>query len=127
MSRSYSRSVVADTAVVTTAETAAIVSDAVSQAMNGEIVRIHGTISYLTGTATTAVTARVREGNGVTGTIVGEALPLTIGAAENAQIPFDVNHAPAGIAGQVYTATVQATAATANGTISAAAITVTLG
>lgn len=127
MSRQWSNSVVADTAIVTTAETAAITSHAVSQAVDGEPITIIGSVSVLTGTATTALTVRVREGAGVAGSVVGETLPLTIGAAADAQIPFQFTQAPAAVAGQQYTATVQATAATGNGTIRSAGISVAVG
>lgn len=127
MSRTYSASTVTDTAVVTTAETAAITSPAVSQAVDGEPITISGVISYLTGAATTAITVRVRQGATIAGALVGEAALHTIGAAVDGQIPFNVSHAPAGVAGQQYTVSVQATAATGNGTIKAASIEVSVG
>lgn len=127
MSRSYSKSVIADTAVVTTAETAAITSDPVNQAVDGEPITIRGSLSYLTGASTTAVTVRIREGSGLTGSLVGETLPYTVGAAVSTQIPYEFTYSPSGVAGQRWTASIQATAATANGTIQAAAMTVSLG
>jgi hypothetical protein len=127
MSRVFSRSVTADTAVVTTAETAAITSDAVTQSVDGENITISGQLGYLTGTGTTAVTVRVRQGTDLTGAVVGETLPVTIGAAADAQIPFQFSTAPLGAARQAYTISIQATGASANGTIKSAAVTVSLG
>jgi hypothetical protein len=127
MSREFSRSVVDDTAVVTTAETAAITSDPITQSVDGESVTIRGQIGYLTGTGTTAVTVRVRQGTGLTGAVVGETLPFTIGAAADTQIPFQFTTAPAGVVRQSYTVSIQATGASANGTIKSAAVTVSVG
>lgn len=127
MSREFSRSVTTDTTVVTTAETAAITSDAVTQSVDGEQITISGQIGYLTGTATTAVTIRVRQGTDLTGAVVGETLPVTIGAALDTQIPFQFTTAPNGVVRQSYTVSIQATGASANGTIKSAAVTVSLG
>jgi hypothetical protein len=126
-SRLTSVSTVTDVNVTTVNETAAIVSDPVSQSVDGEAVTISGRIGLLTGTGTTAVTIRVREGNGITGNVIGETLPKTIAAAVDDQVAFSFTYNPAGIAGMRYTATVQQTAASANGTIKSAAMTVQVG
>lgn len=127
MSRRYPSSTVTDVAVVTTNETVALVSSPVSQSVDGEAVSIEGRVSLLTGTGTTAVTLRIREGNGITGTVVGETIPVTVGAAINQPIPFGFTYNPASIAGMVYSVTVQQTAASANGNVTSASMTVTTG
>jgi stage V sporulation protein SpoVS len=127
MLREFSRSVTADTAVVTTAETAAITTDAVTQSVDGEAITIKGQVGYLTGTGTTAVTVRVRQGTDLTGSVVGETLPVTIGAALDTQIPFQFTTSPNGVVRQSYTVSIQATGASANGTIKSAAVSVALG
>lgn len=127
MGRVYSKAVTADTTVVTTAETVAIVSDPISQSYDQERVTISGMISMLTGTGTTALTIRVREGNGITGTQVGESIPVTIGAGANDPRPFQVSYNPQSVANMPYSVTVQQTAASANGTVLNASVTVFSG
>lgn len=127
MSRRYSNSTITDVPVVTTNETVALVSVGVSQSVDGESVTIEGSVRLLTGTGTTAVTLRVREGNGITGTVVGETIPLTVGAAINQPIPFGFTYNPASIANMLYSVTVQQTAASANGTVTSASMAVSVG
>lgn len=127
MSRRYPSSTVTDVNVVTTNETVAHTSLPVSQSVDGEAVTIEGSVRLLTGTNTTAVTVRIREGNGITGTVVGETIPVTVGAAINDPIPFGFTYNPASIAGMVYSVTVQQTGASANGTVTSANMTVTTG
>jgi hypothetical protein len=127
MGRRWSTSTITDVPVVTTNETVAMVSDSVSQSIDGERVSVDGRVGLLTGTNTTAVTVRVREGNGITGTIIGETLPYTIGAAVDVQIPYGFTYNPASIAGMVYSVTVQQTAASANGTVKSVSMAVALG
>lgn len=119
--------VTADTTVVTTAETAAITSEGVSTAVGGEEITISGVINITTGVATTQVVVRVRRGTTVAGTAIGETEPQTIAAAATGNIFFEFVDTPGEVAGQQYTATVVQTAATGNGTINNAAITIMVG
>lgn len=127
MADTYTNSVTTDTPVVTTAETAAVVSDPVSTGSGAEEITINGAVSITTGTGTTAVTLRCRRGSGVAGAVVGETEPVTIGAAASANIPYSFSDTPGEVAGQLYTLTVQQTAASANGTINNASITLAVG
>lgn len=127
MPRFSANSVVADTNVVTTAETAAITSDPVSTSVGAEEITVSGIINITTGASTTQVVVRVRRGVGVAGTVVGETEPQNIGAAVSGNIFYEVTDTPGEVAGQQYTATAVQTAATGNGTINNAAITVMIG
>lgn len=112
-------------AVVNAAETAVVTTDLLPSGTGAsfEGVEIRGVLTILTGTSTTAVVIRVRQGSGVSGTVVGAARTHTIGAAVNAQIPFcELDAAPAA-AGQQYTVTAQQTGGAANGTASCTATT----
>jgi len=111
--------------VVNATETAVVTSDplnysiAVASGGTFEGVEIRGVLSILTGTSTTAVVVTVRQGSGITGTIVGAARTHTVGAAVNAQIPFSELDTSPGLTGQQYTVTATQTAGAANGTASA--------
>lgn len=105
-----------DVPVVTTAETVIATSNAFSVSNpQGQGIRVSGVINFTTGTSTTAVTIRVRRDT-LTGTLVGEAQTHTIGAAITANLPFDQVDALLSATNQVYVATIQQTAASANGT-----------
>jgi hypothetical protein len=114
-----------DTPVVTTAETAAVTSDPITPSTDGSELTISGVINITTGTSTTAVVVRVRRGVGVSGALVGETESQTIAAGASGNISYEVTDFPGAVAGQQYTASVVQTAATANGTINNASITVT--
>jgi hypothetical protein len=117
-------SVTTDTPVVTTAETAAVVSDPLTGSTDGAKYTISGVINITAGTATTAVVIRVRRGNGVAGTLVGETEPHTLAAGAQANIPYGVTDFPGAVGSQQYTASVVQTAATGNGAINNAYITI---
>lgn len=127
MSRNWSSSTIVDTPIVLLAETAALTSQGVSQSVDGEPVTIRGSVGILTGASTTAVTLRVREGNGIAGNVIGETIPFSVGAAADTQVPYGFTYNPAAIAGMPYTVTVQQTAATGNGTIKSVSMTVSVG
>ena len=127
MARMWSAAVTTDVPVVTVAETAVISTPPISTSLDGDAVVISGSLQVLTGTATTAITIRVRRGVGVAGAVVGDPIAHTIGAAVNADLPFTVVDTPGAVAGQAYTVTYQATAASANATIGSSAVQVTVG
>lgn len=82
----------------------------------GEGLVISGCVNVTQGTNGTAVTVRVRKGEGIAGTVVGQALVSPLAAAAAGSIPFHaIDSAPADNAS--YSVTVQLTAATANGTV----------
>lgn len=125
MARELSNYVTADTTVVTTAETAAVVSDPITPATDGAKVIISGHINITSGAGVTGLVIRIRRGNGVSGTLIGETEPGALGASATDNFPFAITDFPGAVAGQQYTASVVQTGATGNGTINNASITVT--
>ena len=119
----YKSPVTADTTLVTTAETVVATLSGVStpRAVN---VQLRGWAQLTTGTNTTAVTPRIRRGSTITGTLIGEANPVTIGAAAGSTEDFevDVRDDGADIAAATYVLTLQQTGASANGSCVQAAI-----
>jgi hypothetical protein len=116
--------VTADTPLVTTAETVvATLSGVVTpRAVN---VVIKGWAQLVTGTATTAVTPRIRRGVDATGTLINEGNPITIGAAPGGTEDFEMDALDVGadLSGASYVLTLQQTAATGNGSCVQAQIT----
>lgn len=112
-----------DTALVTTAETVVATVSGIStpRAVN---VQLRGWAQLTTGTNTTAVTPRIRRGTTITGTLIGEANPITLGAAAGSTEDFevDVTDLGADVANATYVLTLQQTAASANGSCLQAAI-----
>lgn len=82
----------------------------------GEGLCISGYVNVTQGTNGTAVVTRVREGVGITGTVVGAANSSPLAAAVVGSVPFGGVDA-AVLDNQQYSITVQLTAATANGTV----------
>lgn len=109
-------SVTADTALVTVAETVVATLSGVStgRAVN---VQVRGWAQLTTGTNTTAVVPRIRRGTTISGTLIGEANPVTIGAAAGTTEDFEVDVVDTGadLAGASYVLTLQQVGATANG------------
>jgi len=127
MPRQYENQLSGTVNVVTTTETVALVTPPVSTTYSGDQIDIEGKINVTAGTSTTAVVLRVRRGNGITGTVVGVAETDTEAAGASGSFPLQVVDTPGDVAGQVYSLTVQQTAATGNGTVNAAASCVTVG
>jgi hypothetical protein len=101
--------------VTTTTETVVLTLPSISTANAGETVEISGAVDFTAGTAATFVTPRVRRGTGITGTVVGDADPITVTAGATSQVTFSVADNPGEVAGQPYVLTLQQTAATGNG------------
>lgn len=127
MGRQWSNSVVTDVPLVNAAETAAIVTNPVSSSLDGDQIAIAGSLNILTGASVTGIVIRIRRGNGVAGTVVGDTPPYTIGAAASVEIPFNATDSPGPVAGQQYTVTVVQTAGSTNGTVTRSSATVTVG
>jgi len=110
--------------VTTTTEAVAVSSGPVPMNRPTARVLIKGWLQLTTGTATTAVTARIRRGTAITGSLVGEATAITVGAAagSNEQFQIMVVEERAGENTVEYSLTVQQTDATGNGTVLQAAI-----
>lgn len=127
MARQYENQLSGTVNVVTTTETVALVTPGVSTTFASDTIEIEGKINLTAGTGTTAAVFRCRRGNGITGTVVGVAETDTLAAAASETHPFEFTDNPGDVAGQVYSLTVQQTAATANGTVNSASSCVTVG
>ena len=113
---SYDAETLTDTNVPTTTETivATLTGVATPRRTN---VSVRGRVDLTTGTATTAVTLRIRRGPAITDTLIGEATPEQLTAAAGSTESHEVEALDAGVdlAGATYILTVQQTAATGNG------------
>lgn len=115
--------VLSATPVVTTAETAAATSTAFSvNDPGGQGVRVSGAVNVTTGVGCTGLTIRVCRGGAAGGPLVGNALPVTIGASASVSVPFDVVDPQLQAQAQQYTVTVQQAGATGNATVNQATI-----
>ena len=89
----------------------------------GQPVDITGAVDFTQGTAGTAITLRIRRGVDATGALLATFGPVALAAAARTVVPFawrDTQNVD--VANQSYTVTVQATAATGNGTANTANI-----
>lgn len=127
MARQYENQLSGTVNVVTTTETVALVTPPVSTTFAGDQIDIEGKVNMLAGTGTTACVLRIRRGNGITGTVVGVAETDTLAAGSSESFPLQAVDTPGDVAGQVYSLTIQQTAATGNGTVQSAASCVTVG
>lgn len=107
---------IANAAVVTTAETVAATTPALSPPPNTTVI-LRGRVSLTAGTGTTAVTVRLRRGSGATGTSLGAPDAITATAGATGEYEFEATDAIGDVAGQQWSLTVQQTGASANGTI----------
>jgi hypothetical protein len=110
--------------VTTTSETIAVTSAPVTLNYQTALIFIMAWCQLTTGTATADVTPRIRQGSLVTGTLVGEANAVTVGAAAGSTEQFLMMAAEErfGENTVVYNLTVQQGSATGNGTILQASI-----
>jgi hypothetical protein len=108
---------VANDTIVTTAETVLCTLSGVSTGRQAS-VQLRGWAQVTTGTATTALTPRIRRGVDATGVLIGEADPVTIGAAAGGTENLYVEAEDIGVdlSNATYVLTVVQTAATGNGT-----------
>lgn len=116
----------ADVTIVTTTEVVAVTSEVIKVTRRGMRALILGVAAVDSGTLTSAITARIRAGNAITGTLISEAIAeeTTAALAETWTVLAvdelgDVDEVS-------YSLTIQQTAANANGTISNATILVLL-
>lgn len=117
--------------LTTTAETAAITSNALAvNAPGGEGVLIQGTVTGATGAGVTSCQVRIRQGaNTTTGTVVGAVMQEAQGASSFYSMAFSVLDTSVGTAANPsgtaqYTVTVQQVGATGNGTVTLASVAV---
>lgn len=127
--RQYSSETSTNTTLTTTAETVVATLSGITTAQPGEKIVLKGLAQLTTGTGTTAVTPRIRR-DSVTGTVVNEANPITVGAAAGSTEDFEVeceDSFSGEVAGQTYVLTLEQTAATANGNCLYSSLTATVG
>lgn len=127
MARQYENQLSGTVPVVTTTETVALVTPPVSTTFGSDAIEIEGMVNLTAGTGTTAAVLRIRRGNGITGTVVRAADTDTIAAGSSESFLVQGVDTPGDVAGQVYSITVQQTAASANGTINGASSCVAVG
>ena len=127
MARQYENQLSGTVNVVTTTETVALVTPPVSTTFGSDAIEIEGMVNLTAGTGTTAAVLRIRRGNGITGTVVRAADTDTIAAGSSESFLVQGVDTPGDVAGQVYSITVQQTAASANGTINGASSCVAVG
>jgi hypothetical protein len=112
--------------LVTTAETVvAAIPPFSSGGLSGQGVRLHGVVNLTGGTGNTNMLVRVRQTD-INGSVVGNgASNDSVGAGTIRSIPYSVldTSPPAGTV--VYVVTVQAVAASGNGTVNRASLTAT--
>lgn len=111
-----------DTPLVTVTEAVAAVVGNVSNQSPDGVVRFLGQVAVTGGTNTTAMTLRVRRGNGITGTLVGEAETVLLTGATTGMASIQVEDSPGEVGGVPYSLTVQLVAASANGAVSTASL-----
>lgn len=127
MALNYGNGTIVNAAPVTTAETIVWQSPPATPRYDQDQWMIEGVLDFTTGTATTAVTLRLRRGTSLTSPVVGTAELDTVAAAVSQPVPFQFVDSPGAVAGLVYSLTYQATAATGNATIVSAVGEVTVG
>lgn len=108
--------------ITTTTEKALLVTTPMNDGIPGAMqpIRIAGTVNITPGTGTTAVVIRVRQGNGITGTVVGSALTHTVTAGNAIQLAYSAEDTSSWLTqagGGSYSVTVQQTGASGNGTV----------
>jgi hypothetical protein len=85
-------------------------------------VKLECNMNISTGTATTALVVKCRQGVGTGGAQVGASLTITVAASTSYQLAFvfrDSSGTPYALGGTAYTITVTETSATGNGTVNA--------
>jgi hypothetical protein len=118
----------AETAIVTTDTIQAYANPADQQPGTEQVspqvvrpVKVEINMNITTGTAATALVIRVRQGTGVSGTVIGPgAQTITVAAATTYQLAFvfrDTSGVPFAPGGTTYTVTVAETSASAAGTV----------
>ena len=101
----------ANVTVSTTTETVLAVSDAVTVPVHTCVVHIRAWAQVTSGVAATSLTARIRQGSGITGPVVGEANLVTLAAAAggNEAVIIEAVERRSNISAVQYSFTVQQT------------------
>lgn len=103
--------------IVTTTELAVQTSNPVPIAFTTAKVPVKGTISVTPGTGTTQLTLRLYRAATIVGQVAFAVLNYTVVAGNSYIIPFEQPDTVSGLGTVQYTASVQQTGATANGTV----------
>lgn len=111
-------------------ETAIAVSPAITNALPGGSVKVSGRLNITAGTGTTAINVKVRQGNGLTGAILGPAAgenhTLAAGASGSIGFDYDDTSGAYGADGGIqYTVSVTQTGGTGAGTVNIGTINAT--
>lgn len=114
---SYVQEVTAAVTLTTTIEEAVATSPLPDEAVPpAGGVKVSGVLNVVAGAGTTAVVVKVREGAGITGTVL-RSWTHTLAAAASANIAFETSDETGPIPIGQYTVTVTQTAATGNGSV----------
>ncbi len=116
MGRKYSTSVPANTNIPTVNETDCGEVTGITTGGQGKTIRVSGWAQVTAGVGATALTARIRRGQGIGGAVVGEGNPVNVAAGNTVEVEVEVEDQPGDVDHQAYTLTVQQTAATGAGT-----------
>jgi hypothetical protein len=108
--------------ITTTTELATAVLPGIATGPGGSAVQLLAVIAFTTGTGVTSVTVRVRQGSGITGTVVGSSGAVVIAASTAGVVPIEVIDNPAEVNGLQYALTIQQAAATGNGSVTLATL-----
>lgn len=117
MGQKLSTKKTADTILVTVAETDVVEVGDITTGGPGKKVRVSGWAQVTAGVGTTAITAKIKEGRGTAGAVVGEGNPVTVVAGNTIEVEVETEQQPGDVDHQAYTLTIQQTAATGNGTV----------
>lgn len=116
----------ADTTIVTTTEVVTVTSEPVKVPRATMRALIVAYINVDSGAGTTAVTPRIRSGSAITGTVRSEEIAQETTAAEAHEWVVTAEEILGNVDEVVYSATVQQTGASGNGTVNNATILVFL-
>lgn len=108
----------ASTTLTTTTETAVLTMNGLNTRGPSDTIMFEGQGKVASGTGVTAVTATLRRGSGITGTIVAVAEPQPLAASTTGTFTWSFVDAPGEIANASYTVTLTQVGATGNGTVS---------
>lgn len=123
----FSAQATTDTTITTTTETVVATLTGVSTGRAMDVV-LKGWVQYTTAANTTGLTARIRRGSTVSGTLIDEGNVITIQAVAGSNEELTVHAVDEALdaSGVTYVLTLQATAATANLTALQASLTATV-
>lgn len=121
MTKAYAEVTVADATITTTTELAGS-SLRIPGVRTGEEVILMANVTVIGGAGTTGCNITIREGSGITGTIVGELNLAELDTAGDNFVLSIIRVAVANIDDPEYVVTVQLVGASGNGTLSNSAI-----